>query len=108
MAGNQFPSTRHSLVEALHGADPELRRRAFDTLVRSYWKPVYKYIRLRWNAAPEDAEDLTQDFFALAYDKGHLDRYDPAQSRFRTFLRVCVDGAVANARKAGARLKRGG
>ena len=108
MAGNQFPATRHSLVQALNSADPEFRRRAFDTLVRSYWKPVYKYVRLRWHADPEDAEDLTQDFFAQAFEKGHLDKYDPSKARFRTFLRVCVDGAVANARKAGARLKRGG
>jgi RNA polymerase sigma factor (sigma-70 family) len=104
----EFPSTRHSVVQALGSPEPEVRRRAFDTLVRSYWKPVYKYVRLRWNADPEDAEDLTQDFFARAFEKGHLDRYDPAKARFRTFLRVCVDGAVANARKAGARLKRGG
>lgn len=104
----EFPATRHSMVEALTSLEPEVRRRAFDTLVRSYWKPVYKYVRLRWHADPQDAEDLTQDFFARAFEKGHLDRYDPAKARFRTFLRVCVDGAVANARKAGARLKRGG
>ena len=104
----EFPATRHSMVEALNSLEPEVRRRAFDTLARSYWKPVYKYVRLRWHADPQDAEDLTQDFFAQAFEKGHLDRYDPAKARFRTFLRVCVDGAVANARKAGARLKRGG
>ena len=104
----EFPATRHSVVQALGSPEPEVRRRAFDVLARSYWKPVYKYVRLRWHADPEDAEDLTQDFFAQAFEKGHLDRYDPAKARFRTFLRVCVDGAVANARKAGARLKRGG
>jgi len=104
----EFPATRHSIVEALSSPETDVRRRAFDTLVRSYWKPVYKYVRLRWQADPQDAEDLTQDFFAQAFEKGHLDRYDPAKARFRTFLRVCVDGAVANARKAGARLKRGG
>jgi len=102
------PLTRRSVVVAAGSADPETRRRAFDALVAAYWKPVYKYVRLRWQADPQDAEDLTQDFFAQAFEKGHLDRYDPAKARFRTFLRVCVDGAVANARKAGARLKRGG
>ena len=104
----EFPTTRHSIVQALSSPEPEIRRRAFDTLVRSYWRPVYKYVRLRWHADPDDAEDLTQDFFAQAFEKRHLDRYDPSQARFRTFLRVCVDGAVANVRKAGARLKRGG
>jgi len=104
----EFPTTRHSIVQALSSPEPEVRRRAFDTLARCYWKPVYKYVRLRWHADPQDAEDLTQDFFAQAFEKGHLDRYDPAKARFRTYLRVCVDGAVANAKKAGARLKRGG
>lgn len=108
LPGGSFPATRHSVVQALGSNDPQVRRRAFDTLASSYWKPVYKYIRLRWQAASQDAEDLTQDFFTLAYEKRWLDRYDPARARFRTFLRTCIDGSVANARKAASRLKRGG
>jgi RNA polymerase sigma factor (sigma-70 family) len=106
--GGAFPLTRHSVVRALASGDTQVRRRAFETLVSSYWKPVYKYIRLRWQAPREDAEDLTQAFFTQAFEKRLLERYDSRRARFRTFLRTCVDGSVANARKAASRLKRGG
>jgi RNA polymerase sigma factor (sigma-70 family) len=103
-----FPTTRRSIVEQLGSDDPVVRDRAFDLLVRAYWKPVYKYIRLKWRAAADEAEDLTQDFFLQALEKGYLDRFDPGRARFRTYLRLCVDGRVANVRKASARQKRGG
>jgi DNA-directed RNA polymerase specialized sigma24 family protein len=79
-----------------------------ESLLALYWKPVYKYLRVKWRAAGEDAEDLTQAFFATALEKGWLDRYDPARARFRSYLRTCLDGFVANERKAAGRLKRGG
>ena len=107
-APQAFPQTRHSLLLAARSRDPEERRRAFDVLAASYWKPVYKYLRLRWRAAPEDAEDLTQGFFARAFEKGFFDHFDPARARFRTFLRTCLDAHAANARAAARRLKRGG
>jgi RNA polymerase sigma factor (sigma-70 family) len=81
---------------------------AFDALVSAYWRPVYKYVRIRWHADREDAADLTQEFFARAFEKGSLGRFDPARARFRTFLRVCLDGFVANEHKAAGRIKRGG
>jgi RNA polymerase sigma factor (sigma-70 family) len=106
--GGSFPATRHSVIRALAAADAAARQRAFDTVAATYWKPVYKYIRLKWNAEREDAEDLTQEFFADALQKGWLERYDASRSRFRTYLRTCVDGSVANRRKAARCLKRGG
>ena len=45
-------------------------------------------------------KDLTQEFFTRVIEKGFLDRYDPAKSRLRTFMRICVDGMVANEAKA--------
>jgi RNA polymerase sigma factor (sigma-70 family) len=107
-AGRAFPATRHSLLMAARSGDPEVRRRAFGVLVASYWKPVYKYLRLRWRQSGEDAEDLTQGFFARAFEKGFFDRFDPERARFRTFLRTCLDAYAGNARAAAARLKRGG
>src|SRR3981189_3431398 len=62
--GSKFPATRWSVLEAIRGRDPAEQSRALDTLFAAYWKPVYKYVRLRWNRAPEDAQDLTQGFFA--------------------------------------------
>lgn len=103
-----FPPTRHSLLQAAASGDPQARRQAFETLVSGYWQPVYRYLRLRWNAPVEEAQDLTQGFFTEAFESGQLARYDAGRARFRTFLRLCLDGYVINVRKAGRRLKRGG
>lgn len=103
-----FPATRHSVVAGIASADQQVRRVAFDALVSAYWKPVYKYVRIKWRADRDDAADLTQEFFTRAFEKGSLSRFDPARARFRTFLRVCLDGFVANEHKAAGRIKRGG
>jgi len=103
-----FPPTRASVVRAAASAEPDLRRQAFGALAEGYWSPVYKYLRRRWRAESAEAEDLTQGFFARAYEKRFFDRFDPARGRFRTFLRACLDRFVANERQAAARLKRGG
>ena len=105
---HNFPVTNHSAIVGARSDDQLIRRRAFDTILTSYWKPVYKYIRLKWQAGNEDAKDLTQGFFANAYEKNHFASYDATKASFQTFLRTCLDGFVANERKAGARLKRGG
>jgi len=103
-----FPLTRWSLVVAARSAEPEERRRALDVLIATYWKPIYKYIRLRWEKDNEQAKDLTQEFFFHLLEKDFLAKYDPQRARLRTFLRVCVDRLIANEGKASRRLKRGG
>ena len=108
MAGDQFPVTRWSIVDAVKSSDPIEQSRGLDTLFAAYWKPVYKYIRLRWNRPPEDAEDLTQGFFAELLERGLLGKYDPVKSKLRTYLRLCVDSLVINRQKAAHRQKRGG
>jgi len=105
---HKFPITNHSAIAAARSNDEIIRRRAFDTILNGYWKPVYKYVRLKWQASNEDAKDLTQGFFANAFEKNHFASYDAAKASFQTFLRTCLDGFVANERKAGQRLKRGG
>jgi hypothetical protein len=104
----QFPSTRYSVVSAIRSDAAEDRRAAFDALAAAYWKPVFKYVRLKWHASPDEAADLTQGFFLRAFEKEFFAGFDPGRARFRTYLRTCLDGFVANARKANARLKRGG
>jgi RNA polymerase sigma factor (sigma-70 family) len=96
------------MIRALGDDDRETRDRARETVAGTYWKPVYKYVRLRWNASREDAEDLTQDFFVQVFDRPTLERYDAGRARFRTFLRTCVDRVVANSRRDANRVKRGG
>jgi RNA polymerase sigma factor (sigma-70 family) len=105
---DRFPVTRHSIVERIRDGNAEARRIAFDDVVNAYWKPVYLHLRLTWRLSPEDAQDFAQGFFADAFDKAWLERFDPAKARFRTFVRLCVDRYVMNARQAEGRLKRGG
>jgi RNA polymerase sigma factor (sigma-70 family) len=109
-AGNEgpFPATRRSVVRAVADADPGVRRQAFEALVAGYWKPVYKYLRVKWRLAAADAEDVTQEFFVHALEKGTFAGYDPGRARFRTYLRTCLDRFAANQQKAAGRQKRGG
>jgi RNA polymerase sigma factor (sigma-70 family) len=104
----RFPATRWSAIVAARSEDSGERSRGLEAIVAAYWKPIYKYVRIRWNQPNEDAQDLTQDFFARLIEKGTLADFDPAKARLRTFLRVCVDHFVANEVKAAKRLKRGG
>jgi len=103
-----FPATRLSVVQRTRSSDEETRRVALATIIEAYWKPVYKYLRIKWSLQPDEAADLTQEFFATTLEKDVVGKYDPGKARFRTYLRMCVDGFASNARKAERRLKRGG
>jgi RNA polymerase sigma factor (sigma-70 family) len=104
----RFPATRWSVIGGIRSEDKAERRRALDALCEAYWKPVYKYVRLRWNRAAPDAQDLTQGFFAEILERELLTRFDAGKSRLRTYLRLCVDSFVMNQEKAARRQKRGG
>lgn len=103
-----FPRTQYSAVRAVASATTSERELGFDKLCTVYWKPVYSYLRLKWRKNRDDAQDLTQQFFAFALERNTFAAFDPRKSRFRTFVRVCLDHFVANEMKAAARLKRGG
>jgi RNA polymerase sigma factor (sigma-70 family) len=103
-----FPATRLSVVQRTRSGDEETRQIALSAIIEAYWKPVYKYLRVKWSLTPDEASDLTQEFFTTALEKDVVEKYDPAKARFRTYLRMCVDGLASNVRKAERRLKRGG
>lgn len=103
-----FPPTRLSVVARTRSDNEETRRLALGTLIEAYWKPVYKYLRVKWRLDPDEAADLTQEFFTTTLEKDVIARYDAGRARFRTYLRLCIDGFASNARKAEGRLKRGG
>jgi len=105
---SRFPDTRHSAIRNLGSLDSRLRECALDALIAAYWKPVYKYVRVRWSQSNENAKDLTQSFFARALEKEFFGGYDPAKARFRTYLRACLDAFLSNENKAAGRIKRGG
>lgn len=88
--------------------DPDVRARALEAFATAYWTPVSRYIRFKWRLDAERAADLTQEFFARTLENDALARFDPARARFRTYVRLLVDGFVSNVRKADHRLKRGG
>jgi RNA polymerase sigma factor (sigma-70 family) len=103
-----FPTTIVSQVLAIKSADPAARARSLDVIAEAYYKPVYKYTRLRWKKSEDEARDITQDFFATAFESGTFARYDPQQARFRTFIRVCLDRFISKHHRARRALKRGG
>ena len=78
----------------MRGGDAYDKRVALEALTRSYWQPVFEYVRLKWRYSAADAEDLTQAFFARVVTHDTFAKYDPAVARFRTFLRVCLDRFV--------------
>jgi len=106
--GDRFPPTHRSVIEAARSIDAGEREQALEALCAAYWKPIYKYVRWRWKRPAEEAQDLTQEFFAELLERELLDRFDARKSRLRTYLRVCVDSLVMNEDKAGRRQKRGG
>jgi len=105
---DRFPLTHQSVFERIRSGDAIVRHGAFSDLAAGYWRPSYHYLRLNWRLSPEEAEDIVQGFFTVAFEKGYLEKFDPAKARFRTFLRTCLDRFLQNQRKAGTALKRGG
>src|SRR5215831_11879844 len=82
-----FPTTCWSLVlGAGDRAGPEARE-ALATLCRAYWYPIYAFIR-RKGYDPDDAQDLTQAYFARLLEKGVIAAADRSKGRFRAFLRT--------------------
>src|SRR5262245_19343080 len=82
-----FPTTCWSLIlGAGDRAGPEPRE-ALATLCRAYWYPIYALIR-RKGYGPDDAQDMTQAYFARLLEKGVLAAADRPKGRFRAFLRT--------------------
>jgi RNA polymerase sigma factor (sigma-70 family) len=106
--GGGFPVTRHSIVVAAQSSDPVERSRAIEAVTAAYWRPIYKYVRMKWGVAKEDAQDFTQEFFTRLMEKEFLETYDPHKGRLRTFLRTCADRLYLNQCRDAQRLKRSG
>jgi RNA polymerase sigma-70 factor (ECF subfamily) len=105
--GGRFATTRWSVVLAARGSDAPRAREALATLCSLYWYPLYAFVRSR-GARAEEAEDLTQGFFAHLLEKQGLRHVDPSKGRFRAFLLAsCRNFLADQGRRAGAK-KRGG
>ena len=102
-----FMPTHWSIVLAAVHADPARRAEALEQLCRSYWEPLYAYIR-RQGHEMHDAQDLTQSFFAFVLEKNVIGAADPERGRFRCFLLVCLKNFLANEQARAGAQKRGG
>ncbi len=80
---------------------------ALEKLCRSYWYPLYAYVRGR-GYAPEDAQDLTQEFFARLLANHGLEGVSPLKGKFRSFLLASINHLLSDERDRANCLKRGG
>jgi len=105
-AGGRFVTTRWTLVNAAgHGSG--LADEALAELCQAYWSPLYAYLR-RHGHDREEAEDLTQGFFARLLERRDIRTADPARGRFRSFLLTALKRYVINEHERETSLKRGG
>ncbi len=102
-----FATTHWSVVLAAGGRNTPESADALERLCRGYWYPLYTYVRGR-GYSPEDAQDLTQQFFARFLEKSSFALADPARGRFRTFLLKSIQHFLADDWKRTHRVKRGG
>jgi RNA polymerase sigma factor (sigma-70 family) len=102
-----FVTTHWSVILTAGRTDTERAHTALEQLCRNYWQPLYAYVR-RSGHSREEAEDLTQAFFARLLAQNTIARADPMRGRFRSFLLATLKHFLANEwGKANAR-KRGG
>ena len=106
-AGANFLPTRWSVV--LSAGDPNSLHAttALETLCRAYWYPLYAYVRQRGHS-PEDAQDLTQEFFARLLEHNWIAHADRHKGRFRSFLLMAMKRFLAKEWAKVKTLKRGG
>jgi RNA polymerase sigma factor (sigma-70 family) len=102
-----FCTTHWSVVLRAIDPDSPEARGALERLCSGYWYPLYACVR-RHGYDPEDACDLTQEFFARLLSKNSLRHADPQRGRFRTFLQTALTNFLATEWAKGAAKKRGG
>ena len=102
-----FATTHWSVVLAAGENDSPQGREALETLCNAYWYPIYVFVR-RKGYSPEDAQDLTQEFFAQLIAKHHLRQADRGKGKFRTFLLAMLEHFMAREWNRNHRQKRGG
>ena len=106
---SRFYTTHWSLVLTAQDKASPASAEAMELLCRTYWYPLYAYVR-RQGQNSHDAQDLTQEFFSRLLEKGYLHAAAAEKGRFRTFLLVALQRFLANEwdRAAGALKRRRG
>ncbi|MGB8353890.1 MAG: sigma-70 family RNA polymerase sigma factor [Chthoniobacteraceae bacterium] len=106
-SGDIFATTHWTVVLSAGKSGTPLADDALEELCRTYWFPLYAYVRRRGHAK-EDAEDLTQAFFARFLEKNYLHGLSAERGRFRAFLLAALKHFLANEWDKSQRQKRGG
>src|SRR5438874_5913435 len=100
-----FTTTQWSVVLDAQGESPSAEE-ALEKLCRAYWWPLYGFVR-RQGYSPEEAQDLTQGFFAMLLERRDLDAVRREKGRLRSYLLVSLKNFLAKARRRELTVKRG-
>jgi RNA polymerase sigma-70 factor (ECF subfamily) len=105
----EFVTTRWSLILSASklGGEEQRARDALAELCRTYWRPIFSFVRARGHSI-EDAQDLTQDFFVTILKKNWLHHADRNRGRFRSLLLRSLQNFLINAAEKTRARKRGG
>jgi DNA-directed RNA polymerase specialized sigma24 family protein len=101
-----FATTHWSVIMAAGQTNSAYAAAALEQLCRTYWYPLYAYVRRR-GYSPEDAQDGTQSFFARLLEGDLLPRASPERGRFRSFLLTALQNFLADQRDRATAVKRG-
>jgi RNA polymerase sigma factor (sigma-70 family) len=104
---NTFSTTHWSVVLSAAGVDSLGAKQALEQLCRTYWYPLFCFVRRQGHSAA-DAEDLTQAFFAHLLERGSLARVTQDKGRFRSFLLASLKYFLADQWDKARAQKRGG
>ncbi len=107
MTGTEFPTTHWSVVLVASDSAAPLAASALEKFCRTYWPPVYTFIR-RQSQSQDDALDLTQEFFAGFLEKDYVRLADPKRGRLRCFMLSSIKNFLANEWDYAQAAKRGG
>ena len=100
-----FATTHWSIVLAAQGESPAAEE-ALEKLCRAYWRPIFAFVR-REGMEPNEAEDLTQGFFALLLERRDLDAVRKEKGRLRSYLLTSLKHFLADQRRHEMAVKRG-
>jgi RNA polymerase sigma factor (sigma-70 family) len=102
-----FATTHWSVVLTAKQGEPSEAAAALEKLCRTYWPPLYAYIRRDGNDVTE-AQDLTQEFFGRLLSRDYLQRLQQQQGKFRSFLLAYLKNFLSEQRRRAGAQKRGG
>lgn len=100
--GGAFPTTVWSNILAAKDPSAPRHRPQMERLLKTYWRPVYAYVRVYWRRSTEDAKDLTQAFFLHILERKTLSRLRPGIGTFRSYLKGALRYFLIDAARAEA------